>query len=53
MNFCKVHHSADHTNLLCLGKSSKKLENIDVKKSGKLAQFKEISLSGKETEHVI
>ena len=51
MKFCKVHHFADDTNLLCLSNSIKKLSklvNTDL-----VGNANKISLNVKKTEMVI
>ena len=56
MKFCKVHHFADDTNLLYLGKSIKKLNklvNIDLKNLLYWLNANKISLNVKKTELVI
>ena len=56
MKFCKVHHFADDTNLLYLGKSIKKLNklvNIDLKNLLHWLNVNKISLNVKKTEIVI
>ena len=56
IKFCKVHHSADDTNLLYLGKSIKKrnkLVNIDLKNLLYWLNANKISLNVKKTELVI
>ena len=54
--FCKVHHSADDTNLLCLSNSIKKLNkliNADLKHLVNRLNVSKISLNVKKTEIVI
>ena len=54
--FCKVHHFADDTNLLCLGNSIKKLNklvNVDSKRLVNWLNANKISLNVKKTEMVI
>ena len=56
IKFCKVHHFADDTNLLYLGKSIKKLNklvNIDLKNLLYCLNANKISLNVKKTELVI
>ena len=56
IKFCKVHHFADDTNLLYLGKSIKKLNklvNIDLKNLLYWLNANKISLNVKKTELVI
>ena len=56
MKFCKVHHFADDTNLLCLSNSIKKLSklvNTDVKHLVNWLNANKISLNVKRTEMVI
>ena len=56
MKFCKVHHFADDTNLLCLGNSIKKLnkqDNADLKHLVNWLNANKISLNVKKTEMVI
>ena len=56
IKFCKVHHFADDTNLLYLGKSIKKLNklvNIDLKNLLHWLNVNKISLNVKKTEIVI
>ena len=56
MKFCKVHHLADDTNLLCLSDSIKKLNklvNTDVKHLVNWLNANKISLNVKKTEMVI
>ena len=56
IKFCKVHHFADDTNLLYLGKSIKKLNkfvNIDLKNLVNWLNANKISLNVKITEMVI
>ena len=56
IKFCKVHHFADDTNLLYLGKSIKKLNkfvNIDLKNLVNWLNANKISLNVKKTEMVI
>ena len=56
IKFCKVHHFADDTNLLYLGKSIKKLNklaNIDLKNLLNWLNTNKISLNVKKTELVI
>ena len=56
MKFCKVHHFADATNLLCLSDSTKKpkkLFNADLKHLVTFLNANAISLNGKKTEMVI
>ena len=56
IKFCKVHHFADYTNLLCLGNSIKKLNklvNADLKRLVNWLNANKISLNVKKTEIVI
>ena len=56
INFCKVHHFADDTNLLCQSNSIKKLNklvNADLKHLGNWLNANKISLNIKKTEMVI
>ena len=53
IKFCKVHHFADDTNLLYLGKSIKKLVNYDLKNMLYWLNANKISLNVKNTELVI
>ena len=56
IKFCKVHHFADDTNLLCLGNSIKKLNklvNADLKRLVHWLNTNKISLNVKKTEMVI
>ena len=56
IKFCKVHHFADDTNLLCLGNSIKKLNklvNADLKHLVNWLNANKISLNVKKTEMVI
>ena len=56
IKFCKVHHFADDTNLLCLSNSIKKLNklvNTDLKHLVNWLNANKISLSAKKTEMVI
>ena len=56
IKFCKVHHFADDTNLLQLGKSIKKLNkfvNTDLKNLVNWLNANKISLNVKKTEMVI
>ena len=56
IKFCKVHHFADDTNLLYLGKSIKKLNklvNYDLKNLLYWLNANKISLNVKKTELVI
>ena len=56
IKFCKVHHFADDTNLLCLGNSIKKLKklvNADLKRPVNWLNANKISLNVKKTEMVI
>ena len=56
IKFCKVHHSADNTNLLYLGKSIKKINkfvNSDLKNLVNRLNANKISLNVKKTEMVI
>ena len=56
IKFCKVHHFADDTNLLCLRNSIKKLNkliNADLKHLGNWLNGNKISLNVKKTEIVI
>ena len=56
IKFCKVHHFADNTNLLCLSNSMKKLNklvNADLKHLVNWLNANKISLSVKKTETVI
>ena len=56
IKFCKVHHFADDTNLLYLGKSIKKRNkfvNIDLKNFVNWLNANKISLNVKKTEMVI
>ena len=56
IKFCKVHHFADDTNLLYLGKSIKKLNklvNIDLKSLVNWSNANKISLNVKKTEMII
>ena len=56
MKFCKVHHFADDTNLLCLSNSIKKLNklvNTDLKHLVNWLNANKISLNVKKTEMVI
>ena len=56
IKFCKVHHFADDTNLLCLSNSIKKLNklvNIDLKHLVTWLNANKISLNVKKTEMVI
>ena len=56
IKFCKVHHFADDTNLLCLGNSLKKpnkLVNADLKRLVNWLNANKISLNVKKTEMVI
>ena len=56
IKFCKVHHFADDTNLLCLGNSIKKLNklvNADLKRLVNWLNANKISLIVKKTEIVI
>ena len=53
IKFCKVHHSADYTNLLCHSNSIKelnKLVNADLKHLVNLLNANKISLNVKKTE---
>ena len=56
IKFCKVHHFADDTNLLCLSNSIKKLNklvNADLKHLVNWLNANKISLNVKKTEMVI
>ena len=57
IKFCKVHHFADDTNLLCLSENStkkpKKLFKADLKHLVTFLNANAISLNGKKTEMVI
>ena len=56
IKFCKVHHSTDDTNLLCLSNSTKKLNkkvNADLKHQVDWLNANKISLNVKKTEMVI
>ena len=56
IKFCKVHHFADDTNLLCLSNSIKKLNklvNTDLKHLVNWLNANKISLNLKKTEMVI
>ena len=56
ITFCKVHHFTDDTNLLCLGKSIKKLNklvNADLKRLVNWLNANKISFNVKKTEMVI
>ena len=56
IKFCKVHHFADDTNLLCLSNSIKKLNklvNADLKHLVNWLNANKISLNMKKTEMVI
>ena len=56
IKFCKVHHFADDTNLLCLSNSIKKLHklvNADLKHLANRLNANKISLNVKKTEMVI
>ena len=56
IKFCKVHHFADDTNLLCLSNSIKKLNklvNVDLKHLVNWLNANKISLNVKKTEMVI
>ena len=56
IKFCIVHHFADDTNLLCLGNSIKKLNelvNADLKRLVNWLNANKISLNVKKTEMVI
>ena len=56
ITFCKVHHFADDTNLLCLNNSIKKLDklvNFDLKHLANWLNANKISLNIKKTEMVI
>ena len=56
LKFCKVHHFADDTNLLCLSNSIKKLNklvNADLKHLVNWLNANKISLNVKKTEMVI
>ena len=56
IKFCKVHHFADDTNLLCLGNSINKLNklvNADLKRLANWLNANKISLNVKKTEMVI
>ena len=56
IKFCKVHHYADETNLLCLNNSIKKLNklvNADLKHLVNWLNGNKISLNVKKTEMVI
>ena len=56
IKFCKVHHFADDTNLLCLSNSIKKLNklvNTDLKHLVNWLNANKISLNVKKTEMVI
>ena len=56
IKFCKVHHFADHTNLLCLSNSIKelnKLVNADLKHLLNWLNANKISLNVKKTEMII
>ena len=56
IKFCKVHHFADDTNLLCLSNSIKKLNklvNADLKHLANWLNANKISLNVKKTEMVI
>ena len=56
IKFCKVHHFADDTNLLCLSNSIKKLNklvNADLKHIVNWLNANKISLNVKKTEMVI
>ena len=56
IKFCKVHHFADDTNLLCLGNSIKKLNklvNADLKHLVNWLNANKIPLNVKKTEMVI
>ena len=56
IKFCKVHHFANDTNLLCLGNSIKKLNklvNADLKRLVNWLNANKISLNIKKTEMVI
>ena len=56
IKFCKVHHFADDTNLLCLRNSAKKLNKLfsaDLKHLGNWLNANKISINLKKTEIVI
>ena len=56
IKFCKVHHFADDTNLLCLSNSIKKLNkpvNADLKRLANWLNANKISVNIKKTEMVI
>ena len=56
IKFCKVHHFADDTNLLCLSNSIKKINklvNADLKHLANWLNANKISLNVKKTEMVI
>ena len=56
IKFCKVHHFADNTNLLCLSNSIKKLNklvNADLKHLANWLNANKISFNVKKTEMVI
>ena len=56
INFCKVHHFADNTNLFCLSNSIKKLNklvNAGLKHLANWLNANKISLNVKKTEMVI
>ena len=56
IKFCKVHHIADDTNLLCLSNSIKKLNkliNAELKHLANSLNANKISLNVKKTETVI
>ena len=56
LQFCKMHHFADDTNLLCLGNSIKKLNklvNFDMKNLLYWPNANKILLNVKKTELVI
>ena len=56
IKFCKVHHFADDTNLLCLSNSIKKLNkqvNADIKHLVNWLNANKISFNVKKTEVVI
>ena len=56
IKFCKVHHFADDTNLLCLSNSIKKLNklvNADIKRLVNWLNANKISLNVKKTEMII
>ena len=56
IKFCEVHHFADDTNLLCLGNSIKKLNqlvNVNLKHLVNWLNANKTSLSVKKTEMVI